>query len=275
MSIRTILNNSFLRHAAHIHIDIDHERLSSTAIHLPQKLGQWIFNRLLKTDHEVPVGRVKFGSFRRVTPISRTWGFERGGPIDRYYIERFLASHANDIHGRVLEISENHYTRRFGGSRITQSDVLDLTWDNRQATMVANLTDGKNIPSNIFDCIILTQTLHAIEDTRTVLETLYRILRPGGVLLATSPGISQVRPSDWGGYWCGGYRSARRAFAQVFSDRYVEAQTYGNVLAAISFLEGLGVKELNQEELDYHDPDFEVTIGVRAIKQSVRQSVAA
>jgi hypothetical protein len=216
--------------------------------------------------HQPPIGRVKFGSLRRLTPISRAWGFDRGGAIDRYYIEQFLARHRADIRGRVLELQDAGYTRRFGDDRVTQNDVLDLSQENPHATLVADLQQGEGLPSAVFDCIILTQTLQVIEDTRAAIETLYRILKPQGVLLATLPGISQVRPSDWGGYWCGGYRSARRLFAQVFGPSCVDVCTYGNVLAAVAFLEGLGVTELSQDELEYHDPDFEATVSVRAVK---------
>ena len=45
-----------------------------------------------------PVGRVRFGSLRRLKPISAECGSERGRPIDRYYIEQFMAENAEDIH---------------------------------------------------------------------------------------------------------------------------------------------------------------------------------
>ena len=51
-----------------------------------------------------PLGWVKFGHLRRLTPFNRRWGYVRGLPVDRYYIENFLAGHAQDIHGHVLEI---------------------------------------------------------------------------------------------------------------------------------------------------------------------------
>ena len=63
-----------------------------------------------------PLGRVRFGDLRRVDPIDGYFGYGRGLPIDRYYIEGFLARHAGDVHGRVLEIGDNTYTRRFGGT---------------------------------------------------------------------------------------------------------------------------------------------------------------
>jgi hypothetical protein len=51
-----------------------------------------------------------------------------------------------------------------------------------------------------------------------------------------------------------------------FPRRRVKAVAYGNVLAAVAFLHGLAAQELTPAELDYEDADFEVLIGVRAVK---------
>ena len=45
-------------------------------------------------------------------------------------------------------------------------------------------------------------------------------------------------------------------------------ESYGNVLSTTAFLHRMGVAELKQAELDLRDPDFELIIGVRAIKQA-------
>src|SRR5574341_1360213 len=86
-----------------------------------------------------PIGLVRFGDLRRVTPISTVFGLDRGRCIDRYYIETFLARHATEIRGRVLEIGDNIYTWRFGGDRVVQSDILDVASTNRQASIIADL----------------------------------------------------------------------------------------------------------------------------------------
>ena len=124
------------------------------------------------------------------------------------------------------------------------------------------------ISINAFDCIVLTQTLHLIYDTRAALRTLHRILKPGGVLLATFPGISQLDHHEWAESWYWGFttRSARWLFNEVFPADNVEIAAHGNVLAAISFLHGLAEEELSREELDYRDPDYELLITVRAKK---------
>lgn len=211
---------------------------------------------------------VWLGSLRRVTPVSSRFGFDRGKPIDRYFIENFLAKNAADVHGRVLEVGDNTYTSRFGGERVTVSDVLYVEAGNPQATIVADLAEAPHIPANTFDCIILTQTLHLIYDVKAAVRTLERILKPGGVLLATFPGISPIDRHNWGytWYWNFTSRSAQRLFSEEFCSDQLMVETYGNVLVAVAFLEGLAVSDLQQAELDYIDPSYEVVISVRAVK---------
>ena len=198
------------------------------------------------------------------------FGLDRGNAIDRYYIENFLGRFANDIRGHVLEVGDNTYTVRFGGEHVVKSDVLHVTSGNPQATIVADLSNGHDSPSDAFDCIILTQTLQYIYDVRAALRTLYRILKPHGVLLATFPGISQVSRYDmdrWGDYWRFTSLSALLLFEEAFPGGNVEVQPHGNVLSAAAFLFGLAAEDLTRRELDYNDPDYEVTIAVRAVKR--------
>ncbi len=223
----------------------------------------------LRLKSQPPLGRIDFGNLRRVTPISQVFGVDRGMCIDRYYIESYLGSHADDIQEHVLEIGDDAYTKKFGNSRVTKSDVLHRQEGNPNATVVGDLTQADYIQSDTFDCIILTQTLQLIYDARATIQTLHRILKPTGVLLATFPGICQISRYDmdrWGDYWRFTSLSARRLFEEVFPAGNVTIEVYGNVLAAIAFLHGLAAEELKQEELDYPDPDYEVLITARAVK---------
>jgi SAM-dependent methyltransferase len=220
-----------------------------------------------------PVGRVRFGSLRRLKPVSTAWGTDRGWPVDRYYIERFLARHSRDIQGRVLEIGGNDYTMQFGSDRVTQSDVLHVAEDRPQVTIIGDLTNAAHIASDSFDCIILTQTLQAIYDVRAVIGTVHRILKPGGVVLLTVPGISQISRYDmdrWGYYWSFTTASVRCLLQEAFPPANVQVTAHGNVLASIAFLHGLAQSELKQEELDYVDPDYQLLITARAVKESQR-----
>ena len=210
---------------------------------------------------------MQFGSLRRLQPVSRTFGTDRGVSIDRYYIENFLTRHAPDIHGCVLEIANSDYTRRFGDGRVIKSEVLHVHEGNPRATIVDDLASGNRIASNSFDCIILTQTLQFIYDVRAAIFNLHRILKPGGILLATLPGISQISRYDmdrWGEYWRFTTLSARKLFEQAFPSDRITVRTYGNVFAANAFLQGLAVEELCRHELDYQDPEYQLLITVRA-----------
>ena len=93
--------------------------------------------RVIRNDQWIPVGSVRWGDFRRQQPICANFGYSRGSPVDRHYIESFIASHSEDVSGRVLEIKDAGYTRRFGGSRVERSDVLDINTANPAATASA------------------------------------------------------------------------------------------------------------------------------------------
>jgi glycosyltransferase involved in cell wall biosynthesis len=236
---------------------------------LPTPFRRWLRAQLDGSEYSPGVGWVHFGSLRRITPISPSWGFDRGLPVDRYYIERFLSQHAWDIRGHVLEIGNSTYTSKFGGNRVTQSDVLHVVEGNPKATLVADLTRGEQIPGDAYDCIVFTQTLQFIYDVRATLKTLYRILKPGGILLATFPGISKISRYDmehWGDYWRFTTLSSRKLFEEVFPSEHSTVKAFGNVCTALAFLHGLAAQELRQEELDHLDPDYEVLIAVRAMK---------
>ena len=146
-----------------------------------------------------------FGSMRRVTPISRAFGLDRGRPVDRYYIEAFIKRHRHDIRGRVLEAGGLvNYTRQFGGDSVTQADILYPLDGHPDATILGDLATGEGIPSGAFDCLILTQVYPCIYDVRAAVANSFRALKDGGVLLATLPGISQICRYDmeqWGDYW--------------------------------------------------------------------------
>ncbi|MBE2199757.1 MAG: methyltransferase domain-containing protein [Anaerolinea sp.] len=239
-------------------------------IELGQKyLSKAVRRRIVRYTCWPPVGLVRFGSLRRLKPISPDWGMERGQPIDRYYIEQFLAAQAGDMQGCVLEIGSNTYTRRFGGDRVTQSVVLHVAEQKEVVTLIGDLATGENMPADTFDCVILTQTLNAIFDVAAALRTVHRILKPGGVALITVPGISKICRYDmerWGYYWSFTTASMARLATAVFPPDCVYIAAHGNVLAAVAFLHGLASQELRREELDSVDPDYELLITVRAIK---------
>ena len=236
---------------------------------LPVSTRRWVESQAQRLTCRPRLGEIDFGDLRRVSPISKKFGLDRGFSIDRYYIEKFLGEFLADIRGTVLEVGDNGYTKKFGQKRVSRSDVLHVEKGHPQATIVADLSRDRTLPADTFDCIICTQTLQFIYDLRAALQCLFRILKPGGVLLATMAGISQVSRFDmdrWGDYWRLTTLSTSRLFDGVFPPGSVQINAYGNVLSAVAFLHGIAASELTEDELNYRDPDYQLVIAVKAVK---------
>jgi peptidoglycan/xylan/chitin deacetylase (PgdA/CDA1 family)/glycosyltransferase involved in cell wall biosynthesis/SAM-dependent methyltransferase len=215
--------------------------------------------------------RVEWGDLRRTQPISEHWGRDRGKPIDRHYIDRFLDGHRADIRGAVLEVRDSTYTEHFGGAAVTSRDVIDVDGTNGAATVVSDLRSATAIPSSTYDCVILTQTLHMIDDMSAAVAECARILRPGGVLLATAPSVIRVDDEAGvdGDFWRLTEASARKLFAEAFPVDAFDVTPYGNVTACTAFLHGLSVEELALADVDYPDATFPLLIAIRAVKPAM------
>lgn len=235
---------------------------------IPSSIFKLYQTKYKKSNPPPLIGKVNLGDLNRTTPFSTQFGYDRGGPLDRYYIENFLNENSSLIRGRVLEIGDNAYTLQYGGSNVTKSDILHIDDSNEQATFIGDLSNAPHIPSNTFDCIVLTQTLHLIYDFKGAIETCHRLLKQGGTLLITVPGISHIAQDGWGKYWLWSFTDAsmQRIMEERFPTEKISTKTFGNVLVASAFLYGMGLPEIKKEQLDQHDPHYQLTITVRAVK---------
>ena len=209
---------------------------------------------------------LSFGSLRRLTPVSKQWGFDRGTPIDRYYIESFLDRHSDSIQGRVLEVKDRSYTERFGNGKVSESEILDIDSANREATLVADVTQDDGLPADRFDCVIFTQTLQFVSSPERALRNLSRMLRPRGALLLTCPGITRIQTkgteSNW--YWSFFPLGIQMLLEREFEASSIRVTSHGNVLAATCFLWGLAAEEIERSELDFCDPAYPLLITAHA-----------
>lgn len=205
---------------------------------------------------------------KKLTPLSHNFGSNRGEPIDRHYIEKFLLENSGFIKGICLEVENNVYTKKFGKGNVVQSDILDIDFNNPKAAIHGDLRNLKEMPDNKYDCIILTQVLQFIDDYDSAVKEGGRILKPGGVLLVTLPFISRIdrRTGPAGDYWRFTLASAKYIFEKYFSSSNIEIKSWGNILAGLAFWIGMAQEELWQKELNHNDPDFPVIISVRATK---------
>jgi SAM-dependent methyltransferase len=205
----------------------------------------------------------------RAQPVGQKWGYDRGLPVDRYFIEQFLAQHRSDIHGRVLEVKRDDYASRFG-SALERVDVLDLDPGNAEATVVADLAAGDGLPDETFDCFILTQTLQYVFDVAAALRQAARALHRGGVLLATVPVASRVAARAEAGaedYWRFTEASCRRLVTAEFGDPEPLVRSYGNALTLVALLAGLAAEDLLRAQLERHDARFPFLVSIRAVKR--------
>ena len=235
-------------------------------------LKRWpALDRLLVSGEREPRRTVRWGNLRRSTPFSRRWGYDRGTPIDRVYIESFLAVHADDVKGACLEVLNSEYTNRFGGSRVSRRDVLDINPANIQATVVADLGEANSLPAQRFDCVIFTQTLHLIPDMRIAIANIWRTVSPGGVLLLTVPALG--RHDARSGFDHDRWRVTRSGLEFLLSGLEggrANTISYGNVLSCAAFLYGLSAEELSPEELRIIDPEFPLIVAARVHKERVQ-----
>jgi SAM-dependent methyltransferase len=210
---------------------------------------------------------VRFGTARHNAPVSEHWGRDRGIPLDRGYIEAFLAAHRSDIRGAVLEVRDASYTSRFGAS-VVASDVLDVDPRNDDATIHADITHMADVAEDRFDCFILTQTLQYVSDVRAAISEAWRVLRPGGVLLCTVPSISRIdtKAAAPGDLWRFTPDACRVLFEPVFGVGLVEVEGHGNLLAASAFLLGAAAEDLSPSERAARDERFPIVVTVRAVK---------
>ena len=205
----------------------------------------------------------------RLNPLRRAFGHDVGTPVDRYYIEAFLARHQHDIRGNVLEVRENRYARKFGGDAITGIDVLDIDRENRSATLLADLTRADEFAADRYDCIILTQVLQQIFDLHAVLQTLHKVLKPGGVVLVTVPAITPIDRYAFDRhieFWRFTTLSAQRLFATMFPSDRISVASAGNIFTAICFLHGVVLEEMDPKALDHQDEEYPLIVAVRAVK---------
>ena len=112
--------------------------------------------------------------------------------------------------------------------------------------------------------------MHLLFDLQKAVQTIHRILAPGGVALITVPWVSPIDRGEWGGTWYWSITPAglRRLLNESFVEQNVEISHFGNTLSASAFLYGLAEHELGTSKLDAADPFCPVIVAGRAVKST-------
>lgn len=229
---------------------------------LPQRIRQWLVRRRTPTGADPAALAFE--------PVSRVFGMDRGQPVDRYYIERFLASNRALIMGHVLEIGDASYTRMFGSGAL-RSEVLRYEGEPAPGVRIGDLTDLGTLPESEVDLFICTQTLNFIYEVRQAITGIHHVLKPGGHALVTVAGLVQISRYDadrWGDFWRFTPGSAERLFTEVFGEGNVTVGLHGNSYAAACLMKGFATEECDRNLLDQVDADLPVVITIKARRAS-------
>jgi SAM-dependent methyltransferase len=216
-----------------------------------------------------PGRRPRWGNLKRSKPFSAHYGFDRGQPVDRRYIERFLGRMADRIRGDVLEVRSSDYTRRFGSVGV-RSHVIDIDPSNDAATIVGDLCHRETLRADSYDCVILTQTLQYLDAPDAALTNLWCSLRAGGVMLITVPCTARIdHESPESDYWRWTPAGLRRLIEENCGDAAAEIESGGNLVAALAVMLGLAFEDLSEGDLADDDPVFPI-IACAAVTKALR-----
>jgi SAM-dependent methyltransferase len=211
-------------------------------------------------------GLPRWGNLRRVKPFSSNFGWDRGTPVDRYYVDRFFERHRAEITGDVLEIDRNIYTRRFGHDLQTVHSI-DIS-PASEPTFLCDIAHCEEIlPAEAYDCVLLPCTLQHFRDLERCLRNVLRLVRPGGVILANAAGLFRLDQVGLD-FWRPTPDGWRDLLPRVWPGCTIEVESEGNCLAVVAINLGLALEELQPEELNQNDDRFPVVTHIYCRKPS-------
>ena len=222
--------------------------------------GTLEFGSSMPRDQERPL----WGNLRRTTPFSDHYGFDRGTPVDRYYVARFMEANRACITGQVLEIQSAAYTQAYGHD-VRTSHTVDID-PSHGTDFVCDLarSEGK-LARAAYNCFLMPNTLNHLRDLKPCLREALRVVKSGGTILTTVATLVPLTP-DFNEYWRFAPAAWEMIAAEVWPGCEIAISSIGNVLAATAAMLGLAAEELSPEELDDHDPRYPVLIAIRCRK---------
>lgn len=228
----------------------------------------WILNNALSEDTVKYITLEDINNVKKLPkiPIHDDWGYRRGTPIGRVYIDKFLKKYRENVVGDIMEVGECTYSRRFAtnGKSYTAIHVEDV-----EGCRKANLETGEGLKSEEFDTMIITQTLAYIYDIQSVVRNIYNCLRKNGHCLVTVTDIGHMGNTErekWGAFWGFHKDGCYRVFSEVFGKDNVNVEVYGNLKAVVAQLYGLAAEDVESEIIDEFDAKYPMIIGIVAHK---------
>ena len=208
------------------------------------------------------VHHLQWGDLRRRFPVDANYGFGRGTPIDRFYLDIFLRKIKKNVCGKILEIGADQkrldLKKYKPGARF---DSLDIEGKSKP-TFTANAEVQSILKPRSYDSILAFNVLGHCRNPFSVTKNMHTWLRPGGIAFCAVSSSQRVGrcPEDCWKIQPDGLRA-------LFSNfRKIQIISYGNLTTTIGALQGLAAEELSKEELLDHHPDYPVLSCVIAEK---------
>ena len=203
-----------------------------------------------------------FGSFKRHAPFCPNYGYSRGTPIDRYYLEKFIAQIRDQVAGDTLEVGGRRENQKLYGFNNARSYMTMDVEPHPEVAIVADVHNADAFKTGSFDTVVILNVLEHCENPSLAVANLHRWLRNGGRVFCMVPNAQRVHgaPND---FW----RPLPGAIELLFSS-FPRRQlfVYGNALTTIASLMGVAAEELSPADLDWHDSEYPVATCIIAEK---------
>lgn len=209
--------------------------------------------------HDVP-GSIDFGALSPGHPLCPFFGFLRGTPIDRHYLDAFVREFRSRIVGRTLEIGGTPETRtRHRLTRVTRFLTVDAD-PASQANYVGDVHTSTLFPRARFDTILAFNVLEHCRDPGRVVRNVRAWLKPGGAFLCMVPNAQRIHqvPKD---YWRP-LPDALEFLTREFGER--QFRMYGNLTTTIASLAGASFEDVPPSYFQWHDERYPVATCVVA-----------
>ncbi|WP_083733561.1 class I SAM-dependent methyltransferase [Actinomadura sp. CNU-125] len=222
-----------------------------------------LLHNLDERGYVAPVlGRIDWGQLRRLTPICPAFGKSRGTPIDRHYLDQFIAEVRSQVSGEVVEIGGRDGNRdAYGFTKAARYRGMDIAADP-EVSLLCDATDPASLPPECLDAVVAFNVLEHTARPWEVVANMWRWLRPGGTAYCMVPNAQRVHeaPND---YW----RPLPAALTAMFHDwSERRVRQYGNPLTVIASYMGVPAEELDAAELDAYHPEYPVASCIIAHK---------
>lgn len=210
----------------------------------------------------IPFGAIEYSDFKRYAPLCHDYGYSRGTPIDRYYLEQFIREIRSYVVGYTLEIGgsrENQYL--YGFTNAMSYKTMDMH-QKPEVDITGDIHDPNSLGSNSFDSIILFNVLEHCEKPWIVVENIYNWLTKRGSVFCMVPNSQRIHrdPKDYWRILPDGMRSlfAKFPIKQLY--------LYGNPITTIATMMGVAAEELSSEELNSFNSEYLVATCIYACK---------